>query len=242
MPSTSYGNGTNTSTSVPLSLPSTGVNPPNTSLNAYPSDIQNTTDSTSLASSTSSVETSAGVWSSSGVASGTAPPSSSKHSNHTGAIVGGVIGGLAFLLFATVATSLLCRRMRARRTAPSAEFMDLARGTTPGPGPVRMEGTTTPSGDHLLPLARQGSLGDEDDRPPAFTPGVYGDPVLEKVHAAAALREQYQRRDSYAAAQADYKEPLGDSEVGHEDESTEVGTEEGYGLGWDEKAGYAWAM
>ncbi|KAL1947702.1 hypothetical protein VTO73DRAFT_13426 [Trametes versicolor] len=163
-----------------------------------------------------------------------------KHHDHTGAIVGGVIGGLAFLLLTTVATILLYRRMRARRTAPSAEFIDFARGTTPGPGPVRMEGTTTPSGDRLLPLARQGSLDDTDDCPPAFTPGVYGDPVLEKVQAAAAMREQYQRRESYPAAQADYKEPLEHSELGHEDESMEVGTEEGYGFGGDEKAGYAW--
>lgn len=165
-----------------------------------------------------------------------------KQHEHTGAIAGGVIGGLAFLLLAIVVTILLYRRMRARRTAPSAEFMDLARGTTPGPAPVRMEGTTTPSGDRLLPLARQGSLGDYDDRPPAFTPGIYADPVFEKVHAAAALREQYQRRDSYAAAQADYKEGLGHAKVGHKDESAEVGTEEGYELGEDEKAGYTWAM
>lgn len=104
------------------------------------------------------------------------------------------------------------------------------RGTTPG-----AEGTTTPSGDRLLGLQDKG-----EERPPAFIPAAYGDPVLEKVHAAAAMREQYQRRDSYAVAQAGAnKEGLGHSEVGHDDESTEVGTEEDYGY---EKAGYTWAM
>ncbi|OJT08945.1 hypothetical protein TRAPUB_155 [Trametes pubescens] len=196
-----------------------------------------TTGPTGSGSTTSGPQTSASGQSTAALTS------SDKHSNHTGAIVGGVIGGLAFLLLAIVAATLLYRRMRARRTAPSAEFMDLARSeTTPGPNPVRMEGTTTPSGDRLLPLARQDSLGDDDDRPPGFAPGAYADPVLEKVQAAAALREQYERRDSYAAAQADHKEGLGHSEVGHDDERTEVGTEEGYGLDGNEKAGYTWAM
>lgn len=165
--------------------------------------------------------------------------SSNKHSDHIGAIVGGAIGGLAFLLLATVATILLYRRMRARRTAPSAEFMGIARGMTPGPAPasdaMRAEGTMTPSGDRLLGLDDQSEV-----HPPAFSPGAYGDLVLEKVQAAAAMREQYQRRDSYVAAQAVYMNE-GQS-VGHEDESTDVGTEEGYGHDGDEKAGYAWAM
>ncbi|OJT08944.1 hypothetical protein TRAPUB_154 [Trametes pubescens] len=166
--------------------------------------------------------------------------SSNKHSDHTGAIVGGVIGGLAFLLLAIVAATLLYRRMRARRTAPSAEFMSIARGTTPGPvpapGAMRAEGTPTPSGDRLL------GLEDEDEgRPPAFAHGPYGDAVFEKVQVAAALREQYQRRDSYAAAQTGYSRE-GRSEVGHEDESTDMGTEEGYGFDADEKTRYTWAM
>ncbi|EIW60513.1 uncharacterized protein TRAVEDRAFT_70875 [Trametes versicolor FP-101664 SS1] len=192
-------------------------------------------------SSTSNIQTSASARSNS-AASGAALPSSSTHSTHTGAIVGGIIGGLAFLLLAVVATILLRRRMRARRTAPSAEFMSLARGTTPGlsPGAVRMKGTMTPSGDRLLSLARQRSLGDDVDRPPAFTPGAYADPVLEKVQVATAMREQYRPRDSYAAAQAGWE---GTSEMGNEGESTQVGTEEGYGSGGDEKSGYyTWAI
>ncbi|KAL1947705.1 hypothetical protein VTO73DRAFT_13429 [Trametes versicolor] len=129
--------------------------------------------------------------------------------------------------------------MRARRTAPSAEFMDIVRGTTPGPvpasGAMRAEGTTTPSGDRLLGLEDG-----DDERSPAFISGAYGDPVFEKVQAAAAMREQYQRHDSHAAAQVEYEGEK--SDVGHEDESTEAGTEEGYGFDGDEKAGYTWAI
>lgn len=155
--------------------------------------------------------------------------SRSKHSDHTGAIVGGVIGGFALFLLIAIGTILLRRRLRARRTAPSAEFMDIARGATPGrtptPGFVRVEGTTTPSGDRFLPLARQGSLADDgdDDRPPMFTPGAYTDPVFEKVRVAAAMREEYEGRSSLA----------------HEEESVE----EGHGANGDEKVGqYTWAM
>lgn len=204
----------------------------------YPSD------GSGPGSSTTSIESPKGARSSS---TSSSLASSSKHSNHTGTIVGGVIGGLAVLLLATVATILLRRRMRARHTAPSAEFMGLARGTlTPGPGSglVRTAGTMTPSGDRLLSLAPQRSLDDDDDdRPPAFTPGAYADPVLEKVQVAAAMREQYKPHDSYyGGAQVHYKEET--SEMGHEGESAQVGTEEGgYELSGDEKAGYyTWAM
>ncbi|KAL1947704.1 hypothetical protein VTO73DRAFT_13428 [Trametes versicolor] len=212
------------------------------------STLQYPTNGSGPGSSTTGVETFTGAQSS--ATSTLAFPS--KHSNHTGAIVGGVIGSLAFLLLATVATILLRRRMRARHTAPSAEFMGLARGTTPGPGGlgiVRTTGTMTPSGDRLLSLARQKSPGDDDDdddddddRPPAFTPGAYADPVLEKVQVAAAMREQFKPRDSYyGGTQTDDRE--GTSDMGHEGESTQVGTEEDYGSGGDEKSGYyTWAM
>ncbi|KAI0670511.1 hypothetical protein C8Q78DRAFT_1079470 [Trametes maxima] len=120
---------------------------------------------------------------------------------NTGAIVGGVIGGLAFLLLAACAFIIVRRRLRARRTAPSAEFMDLARGTTPA-GAMRFDGATTPLADYSVPLTRESSLGDADadaDPPPAFTPGSYADPVYEKVLASAALREHYDKRASYSA-------------------------------------------
>ncbi|KAI0646923.1 hypothetical protein C8Q79DRAFT_1009081 [Trametes meyenii] len=122
---------------------------------------------------------------------------SSRGDDHTGAIVGGVIGGLAFLLLAACAFVIVRRRLRARRTAPSAEFMDMARGTTPA-GMMGFDSVTTPLADRSVPLARQSSL-EEADLPPAFTPGSYTDPVYEKVQAAAALREHYQRRASYGA-------------------------------------------
>ena len=37
--------------------------------------------------------------------------------------------------------------------------------------------------------------GDDDERPPPFTPGNYRDPVYEKVLASAAVREEYAARD-----------------------------------------------
>ncbi|KAI8998765.1 hypothetical protein BD414DRAFT_476028 [Trametes punicea] len=164
-------------------------------------------------------------------------------SNHTGAIVGGVLGGAVFLLLALTALALLRRRMRARRTAPSAEFMAIARrggilspgagASTPVPfdigggrgGASGGDGAATPTGDWLLPLARQSSLEDDGERPPPFTPGNYTDPVLEKVQAAAEMREMYRRRESYAAF----------------DLNDRVGSE---GHGVDEKGpgGYAFAL
>ena len=52
------------------------------------------------------------------------------------------------------------------------------------------DGKATPTNDRLIPLARQSSI-EDDERPPAFTPGSYSDPIIEKVHASAAMRDQY---------------------------------------------------
>ncbi|CDO70768.1 hypothetical protein BN946_scf184798.g83 [Trametes cinnabarina] len=130
--------------------------------------------------------------------------SGASKESHAGAIVGGVIGGLALLLLALVAAVINCRRRRASRTAPSAEFMDIAqRGGLKGflssdAAIVHLDSSTSPTGDRLIPLAWQSSL-EDDERPPAFTPSSYSDPVFEKVQAAVEMREQYRQRESHAA-------------------------------------------
>ncbi|KAI0336394.1 hypothetical protein GY45DRAFT_394492 [Cubamyces sp. BRFM 1775] len=183
----------------------------------------------------------------------------------TGAIVGGVIGGLALVLLVACGVIILRRRIRARHTAPSAEFMAIMRhgGVLGGAGhsgalsPVkRGGGSTTPGHGYysdvagmgerqmLSPVRRQSSL-ESDERPPAFTPGLYyKDPVLEKVHAAAEMREEYfrfRREPTVATAAA--------AGVGVEPEVGPTmgtdGCESGHGHGYTidpEKADYAWAI
>ena len=63
-------------------------------------------------------------------------------------------------------------------------------GTDPAFVSFNMDGKATPTKDRLIPLARQSSI-EDDERPPAFTPGSYSDPIIEKVHASAAMRDQY---------------------------------------------------
>ncbi|KAI0374753.1 hypothetical protein BV20DRAFT_960910 [Pilatotrama ljubarskyi] len=204
---------------------------------------------------------------SSAAAAASDPPKS-----HTGAIVGGVLGGLALLLLAACAVVLVRRLMRARRTAPSAEFMNLARGNTGTP--TAFGATPTPglgSGDRLIPLARQTSVEDhlgmgvdvegqgggaqgQGAPPPPFTPGDWTDPVYEKVQAAAAALEHWQRRESSDFGHghshgygADGVEKDGDVYEDALDGSTEAGDHrDPYGgpggAGDEEKGGYAWAM
>ncbi|TBU32358.1 hypothetical protein BD311DRAFT_775429 [Dichomitus squalens] len=120
------------------------------------------------------------------------PVSVSKSSNNTGAIAGGVIGGLLFIAFLVALAFFIRRRRRRARIPPSAEFMHMAREGAEGPELAFVsfdpDGRATPA--RLIPLARQSSI-EDDERPPAFTPGSYSDPILEKVHASAAMRDQY---------------------------------------------------
>ena len=112
-------------------------------------------------------------------------------SKHTGAIVGGVIGALALLALSALAFLCLRRRRRHRNRdiPPSAEFMRIARGDSPSLLPLQHDEYAAEGGS-AVPLARQSSL-EDDERPPAFTPGNYRDPVLEKVQQSAQMREQY---------------------------------------------------
>ncbi|KAI0336396.1 hypothetical protein GY45DRAFT_1315752 [Cubamyces sp. BRFM 1775] len=181
-----------------------------------------------------------------------------RGSSPTGPIVGAVIGGIALaFLVACIAIFLLRRRKRARHTAPSAEFMDIMRhGGVLGPGgalsPTKQDGRTTTPGHHyysnaaeamggdasseglMHPLDRKSSL-ESDERPPAFTPGAYRDPVLEKVRTAAAMREHYLRRESLSAMARDDAARLDrrGSESDHGWQMHEASAEE---------TEYAWAM
>ncbi|KAI9064293.1 hypothetical protein FKP32DRAFT_1591724 [Trametes sanguinea] len=174
--------------------------PPSVGLSPVPTPDSASSTSTVTVVITPSPSPSGSQRSSSNGVSGAA-----SNSNHTGAIVGGVIGGLALILIALAAAVLIRRHRRAMRTAPSAEFMDIARrgglksSSSPDPATMHLDSSMSPTGDRLIPLARQSSL-EDDERPPAFTPGSYSDPVFEKVQAAAEMREQYRQRESYTAA------------------------------------------
>ncbi|KAJ8453467.1 hypothetical protein ONZ51_g13581 [Trametes cubensis] len=223
--------------------------------------VYGTTEASSSSTYSTSTNTSTIQSSTFGRANGGGSRANTRSPN--GAVAGGVIGGLVLLLIAACAIILLRRRARARRTAPSAEFIDIMRnggletrfGAESSGGalsPIKHDhGSTTPGLDYYSdavgstggldstserltsPLARQSSL-ESNEPPPAFSPGSYKDPVLEKVHTAAEMREYYLRRESLASMAG--AEPLGldghESEGGHGHEHTMD----------SEKATYAWAM
>ncbi|KAI0336393.1 hypothetical protein GY45DRAFT_394969 [Cubamyces sp. BRFM 1775] len=255
----------------------TTTSSPNPSLTRPTKIISSETTSLSVATSLEDTAESPGI-------AATSHPSSSSNSgtnnnavgsrgtgrSDTGAIVGGVIGGFALLLLAICIAVLLRRRARARRTAPSAEFMDIMRhggiglGTGGSGGalsPVKHDGgSTTPGLDDyysdaigengglgsarerpIFPYARQSSL-ESDEPPPAFTPGPYKDPVLEKVQAAAEMRERYFRRESLATmAGAGLGAGMGVGPIGSDRRESESGQGLGHTMN-PEKVEYAWAL
>ncbi|KAH9854097.1 hypothetical protein C2E23DRAFT_894274 [Lenzites betulinus] len=229
------------------------------------------------------------------------------HPTPLGAIIGGALGGLALLLLLVVAGIALHRRMRRARMAPSAEFVGIARGTTPMPLPLARPsggfgsgsgrglgagagGSTTPSsGARLVPLARQRSRsfegegegesvahGYEDDEfwsaeggeeeteegghlapPPPFTPGMFADPLFDKVFEATTMREHYarQERESWPGYGLDSKkledpweEEAEKGEQDGEKEDVTMRSEESTIVAFDEeddvgsKEGYGWAI
>ncbi|PIL27137.1 hypothetical protein GSI_10278 [Ganoderma sinense ZZ0214-1] len=126
-------------------------------------------------------------------------PSASPHlstpdtlSANTDAIAGGVVGGVAFLTLLAIGAFLLVRHRRKSRPPPSAEFMHLARGPSEL-GFATMDGKKSPTLHRLMPgpLARRGSLEDEENLPPLSPTLSYHDPVLEKAQESAAMREKY---------------------------------------------------
>ncbi|KAI0708258.1 hypothetical protein C8Q76DRAFT_695708 [Earliella scabrosa] len=115
---------------------------------------------------------------------------SSATKSSLGAIVGGVVGGLAFIILAAATFAFIMRRRRrAAGPAPSAEFMHMARSTdSPAYGAKGGMMAPTQTGEHFVSLARQRTVEDYEP-PPAFTPGGYRDRVLEKVQESAAMRD-----------------------------------------------------
>ncbi|KAJ8469650.1 hypothetical protein ONZ51_g8839 [Trametes cubensis] len=173
---------------------------------------------------------------------------------NTGAIAGGIVGALAIVLLILCAAIFLRRRMRARHTAPSAEFMNMGilkrRGgprTWYGVGcpggitsPFKREGGTTMPGLErpTNPLASRSSL-ESDESPTAYTPRSYTDSVLEKAHAAGKMREYHFRLASLQLATA-----TGASEtglMGLDGHESEGGHQHGYMMD-PEKAEYASAI
>ncbi|TCD60923.1 hypothetical protein EIP91_009296 [Steccherinum ochraceum] len=119
---------------------------------------------------------------------GTSPPISvtptvrAASSSKAGPIAGGVIG--AVILIALLAGAFLFwRRRKAKRMAPSAEFMH-HRGMTPS--------LSAP------PLLRDVSTRDSEEEdtspPPPFSRGNFNDPIFEKLTAAAAQRQEVEQQ------------------------------------------------
>ncbi|KAI0752341.1 hypothetical protein C8Q80DRAFT_442865 [Daedaleopsis nitida] len=166
---------------------------PSSPLTASPSVLVDT-DSTSSISSITSFVPGGTVTSSPPVAAATVGASSESHA---GAIAGGVIGALLSLaLLAAALLFFLRRRARKQRPAPSAEFLSIARGGGSASPVFAAKGDRwemgTPTNTHFVTLG-QGPPGsvEDDELPPAFTPGHYRDPVLEKVQESAEMRQWY---------------------------------------------------
>ncbi len=121
----------------------------------------------------------------------TTSPGPTTSTTDTGAIAGGVVGGLALLALLATGMFLLVRRHRKSRPPPSAEFMHLTRGQSEL-GFATMDGKESPTLHRLMPgpLAPRGSMEDEEQHPP-LSPAFYRDPVLEKAQESAAMREKY---------------------------------------------------
>jgi len=128
--------------------------------------------------------------------------SSSK--SKAGPIAGGVIGGLLGLLLLLGLVVLWRRRRRLRQhVAPSAEFMRAA---------GHPSGFDRSASSAQLPLARQTSLLGSDP-PPPFAPGLYVDPVYEKVRLAATQRQQYENDHDDVASATSWPEEKAESSL-----------------------------
>ncbi|OSD01645.1 hypothetical protein PYCCODRAFT_501225 [Trametes coccinea BRFM310] len=173
------------------------------------------------------------------------PQRAARHRNNPGAIAGGVVGGVILLVLLLAGLLLLWRWIRARRTAPSAEFMHVVHrggfsgfggeGSTPFMRAMRLDESTTPSETtgRLSPLPYHRSLEGHEPMSP-FMPGTsrYCDRDSEEAHSVTeVVHEQYHRpHASYASSLR--SDDHGDSKRTHSDghSSAEEKPESAFGL------------
>ncbi|KAL5533210.1 hypothetical protein ACEPAF_4986 [Sanghuangporus sanghuang] len=139
------------------------------------------------------------------IAESSVPPSISSQvtaatgSNETGAIVGGVLGGLVFILLLILGTIIFLRRRRRKRTPASAEFRDryIPRSTALPP-PLRHPLAAQTSRESLDPDGDgDGADGFAEMRyhpsepPPPFTKGSFNDPLFEKIYETQQKNVEY---------------------------------------------------
>lgn len=151
-------------------------------LSYYASAITTTNTSTSTASATasaSSTETVAVSTSSTAAetATSTAAASSGGHVN-TGAIVGGVLGGLALVCMSSVAALYILKRNHAERPDPSSK----APAQSPSPSPPAAP--SAPAPDSVGPYYYE--LGSQNE---SLKPVCYGDPPSELSGSGAYMAE-----------------------------------------------------
>ncbi|KAL5529295.1 hypothetical protein ACEPAG_5280 [Sanghuangporus baumii] len=142
---------------------------------------------------------------SSPAAESSGPPSISvqaaapKGSKKTGAIAGGVLGGLAFILLLILGAILFLRRRRRKRTPASAEFRDryIPRSTAPPP-PLRHPLATQTSRESFDPDGDDDGAHDfaemryhPSEAPPPFTKGSFRDPLFEKIYETQQKNLEY---------------------------------------------------
>ncbi|KAL5490223.1 hypothetical protein ACEPAI_5056 [Sanghuangporus weigelae] len=120
-------------------------------------------------------------------------------SNKTGAIVGGVLGGLVFVLLLILGAILFLRRRRRKRTPASAEFRDryIPRSTAPPP-PLRHPLAAQTSRESLDPDGDGDGADDfaemryhPSEPPPPFTKGSFSDPLFEKIYETQQKNLKY---------------------------------------------------
>ncbi|KAI9064294.1 hypothetical protein FKP32DRAFT_620056 [Trametes sanguinea] len=131
----------------------------------------------------------------------------------TGAIAGGVAGGVVFVALVLAGLLVLRRWLRARRTAPSAEFMHVVHrggfgggggeGSTPIMTAMRLDESTTPSEatGRLSPFPYQRSFESHESSTPPAMAAMYREAGSEKVYPVAEdMHQQCRPHGSYASS------------------------------------------
>ncbi|GJE86940.1 hypothetical protein PsYK624_030230 [Phanerochaete sordida] len=215
-PATTVSSAFQTSPALPSPSPSLPLPP---SFTPLPPSSTSSDDSTSSSEPVSVDEPSA-------TSTALAESTFARNKTNAGAIAGGVIGGVIFLLLLLLLVffrkSLVQRLQHARRkrTAPSAEFVNVSpqlyssqsrlTGLSPTPGAAgHYRGNSTFSARDLQGMAESPV---DDENPPPFTPGAFKDPVIEKVASSARQHEMYlQAHRSSPPSQDDHSNEDGSS-------------------------------